>query len=136
METMTGFYPVVMSQDAMRSAEFYVTHFGFERTFSADWYVSLRRGACELALLQNDHPTIPEGFRHRVRGLLLNYEVDDARTAYDRLIGEAGLTLALDLRDEEFGQRHFIVEGPDGVLVDVIEPIEVDAAYAEAYAAV
>jgi hypothetical protein len=40
----------------------------------------------------------------------------------------------LDLRNEAFGQRHFIVEAPDGVLVDVVTPIEPTSEYAGQYA--
>ena len=51
---------------------------------------------------------------------------------YARLQSE-GARIALGLRDEDFGQRHFIVEGPDGVLVDVIRPIPPSAAEAALY---
>lgn len=124
MEKMTSFYPVVMTTDAAAAADFFMQHFGFQQTFAADWYVSLRRGDSELAFLASDHETIPEGFRTPASGLLLNVEVDDARAAHRRLVAEAGLPVALDLRDEVFGQRHFILVAPGGVLVDVIEPIE------------
>jgi hypothetical protein len=36
----------------------------------------------------------------------------------------------LAARNEAFGQRHFIVAAPDGVLVDVITPIEPSDGYA------
>ena len=49
------------------------------------------------------------------------------------MVGERGLTERLPLRDEAFGQRHFIVEAPGGVLVDVIEPIEPSAEFAAAF---
>lgn len=133
METLTGFYPVIMVDDVSAAAGFYTRHFGFETTFEADWYVSLRRDAFELAVLRHDHATIPEGFRRPVSGLLLNVEVDNADAAHRRLVDEAGLAVALTLRDEDFGQRHFIVEAPGGVLVDVIEPIEPKGEYADAY---
>lgn len=134
METMTSFYPVVMTTDAAAAADFFEKHFGFERTFAADWYVSLRRGADELAFLAFDHDTIPDGFGAPARGLLLNVEVHDARAAYRRLVVDGGLECVLELRDEAFGQRHFILLAPGGVLVDVIEPIEPDPGFAAAFA--
>jgi catechol 2,3-dioxygenase-like lactoylglutathione lyase family enzyme len=133
METMTSFYPVVMTADVEEAAAFFVRHFGFETTFSAEWYASLRRGDAELAFLDPAHETIPAGFGRVASGLLLNYEVDDARGAYDRLVLAAGLRVALDLRDEDFGQRHFIVVAPGNVLVDVIQNIPPADAYAGAY---
>lgn len=122
---ITSFYPVLMVRDVAESARFYREELGFQPTFEADWYVSLRHEtAGELAILHDEHDTIPPGFRRPVTGLLLNVEVPDAAAEYERLVGERGLPERLRLRDEPFGQRHFIVEVPGGVLIDVIEPIE------------
>lgn len=35
----------------------------------------------------------------------------------------AGLPILIPLRDEAFGQRHFITADPNDVLIDVIKPI-------------
>lgn len=131
---VTSFYPVIMVDDVAASARFYREVLGFETTFESDWYVSLRFEGGELAVLDRTHETIPDGFRMPVAGLLLNIEVDDATTEHARLVGAAGLVERLALRDEDFGQRHFIVEAPGGVLIDVIEPIEPSAEFAAAYA--
>jgi catechol 2,3-dioxygenase-like lactoylglutathione lyase family enzyme len=133
MMEITSFYPVLMVDDVAAAAEFYREELGFESTFEADWYVSLRFDGGELAILDHRHETIPEGFREPVRGLLLNVEVPDASAEYARLVGKRGLPERLPLRDEAFGQRHFIVEAPGGVLLDVIEPIEPSAEFVAAY---
>ncbi|WP_435743238.1 VOC family protein [Microbacterium sp. PMB16] len=132
---VTSFYPVLMVDDVAGAARFYRDEFGFETTFEADWYVSMRFAGGELAILDRHHETIPEGFREPVSGLLLNVEVTDAATEHARLVGERGLAERLSLRDEAFGQRHFIIEAPGGVLIDVIEPIEPSAEFAAAFAA-
>ncbi|AVT28880.1 glyoxalase/bleomycin resistance/extradiol dioxygenase family protein [Plantactinospora sp. BC1] len=109
---------------------------GFEPTFGADWYVSLRRpgpAGYELALLAHDHPTLPEAYRTPARGLLLNVEVTDVDAEWRRLVLDAGLPAELELRSEDFGQRHFIVADPNGVLIDVITPIPPTATYPEQY---
>ncbi|MBP5802547.1 VOC family protein [Microbacterium maritypicum] len=133
---ITSFYPVLMVDDVATAARFYREELGFEVVFEADWYVSLRDhdGGGELAILDRAHETIPEGFREPVRGLLLNVEVPDAASEHARLVGEQGLPERLPLRDEAFGQRHFIIEAPGGVLIDVIEPIEPSPEFAAAYA--
>ncbi|EID56371.1 VOC family protein [Saccharomonospora xinjiangensis] len=130
---VTSFYPVLMSGDVAAAASFYRTAFGFETTFECDWYVSLRLGSFELAILAHDHATVPEGYRAMPRGVIVNVEVDDVDAVHARLVGDTGLDPVLPLRDEDFGQRHFIVAGPDDVLVDVIQPIEPTAEYAQAY---
>ncbi|TDD64150.1 glyoxalase/bleomycin resistance/extradiol dioxygenase family protein [Jiangella aurantiaca] len=134
---INGFYPVICSTDVAAARDFYVRHFGFAPTFEADWYVSLRHPDApqvELAVVDHRHPTVPERFRQPARGLLLNLEVPDVDEWYARLVDGAHLPVALDLRDEAFGQRHFIVEAPGGVLVDVITPIEPTDEYAAQYA--
>lgn len=133
---LSSFYPVlaVTAADLGPVRDFYVEHFGFEVTFDADWYVSLRRDgkpAYELAVLAFDHPTMPEDARRPVAGLLLNFEVEDVDAEYRRLIQGAGLPLVREIRSEEFGQRHFISRDPAGVLVDVITVIQPTGAFAD-----
>lgn len=130
---LTSFYPVICTDKVAESRDFYVRLFGFEVTFEADWYVSLRRGPYELALLDHTHPTLPESYRDRAAGLLLNFEVGDADAEWERLVEGEGLKPELPLRSEDFGQRHFIVTDPGGVLIDVIQPIEPAGEYAAQY---
>jgi catechol 2,3-dioxygenase-like lactoylglutathione lyase family enzyme len=130
-------YPVLMVEDAKAAADFYIRYFGFEETFSTDWYVSLRHGTrpeSELAFVQASHESIPAEYRTPSRGLLLNLEVDDAAGEYARLVEGSGFEPLLALRDEAFGQRHFIVLDPAGNLVDVIENIPPSEEFAPAYA--
>ncbi|MFI8371429.1 VOC family protein [Streptomyces sp. NPDC085466] len=134
---LRGFYPVLATGDVAAARDFYTRHLGFETTFEADWYVSLRRPDApqyELALLDHTHPTVPDGHRAALRGgLLLNFEVDDVDAEHRRLVTEAGLTELLPLRTEDFGQRHFIVAGPDGVLIDVITVVPPSEEFADRY---
>ena len=48
---------------------------------------------------------------------------------------EAGLPILRSLRDEEFGQRHFITADPGGVMIDVIKPIPPSGDFAAQYQA-
>ncbi|MGH8776407.1 MAG: VOC family protein [Jiangellaceae bacterium] len=133
---LSSFYPVICTDKVAATRDFYVTHFDFEVVFEVDWYVSLRRDgdpSYELAVLDAAHPTIPDGYRRSVTGLLLNFEVEDVDAEYDRLVRGAGLAPNLPLRSEDFGQRHFIVADPAGVLVDVITEIPPSEEFAQHY---
>ncbi|MFI0445740.1 VOC family protein [Actinomadura sp. 6N118] len=133
---LTSFYPVLGATRLAESRDFYIRLFGFEVTFEADWYISLRRDGerpYELALLDFTHPTLPEAYRKPVQGLLLNFEVEDVDAEWERLVVGEGLKPELDIRTEEFGQRHFIVADPDGVLIDVIKEIPPAESYAGNY---
>lgn len=121
----TQFYPVILSDDVPGAARFYMDHFRFRPSFESDWYVHLQSSEDEnvnIAILQGDHETVPEAARGRVSGLLLNFEVEDVDAEYSRAEA-SGLPILLPLKDEPFGQRHFITRDPNGVLIDVIKPI-------------
>jgi uncharacterized glyoxalase superfamily protein PhnB len=131
----TSYYPVIMTDDVAGTAAFYREHFGFEALFSADWYVHLQSRESEhvtLAILDGSHETIPESGRGKVSGLLLNLEVEDVDAVYARLTA-AGLPIRRNIRDEDFGQRHFITADPNGVLIDIITPIPPSAEFAALY---
>ena len=85
-----------------------------------------------MALLSKDHPTVPSSFQKPVQGLILNFEVEDVDAEYQRLIIHEK-PLHLDIRDEEFGQRHFITSDPNGVLIDMIKIIPPSQAFMEQY---
>jgi uncharacterized glyoxalase superfamily protein PhnB len=131
--TLTSFYPVLGTDDVAEAAAYYEHWFGFRRTFTSDWYVSLERDGHELALLDHGHPTVPDGYGAAARGTILNVEVDDVDAEYARLVIEGGLVPVLELRSEPFGQRHFILAAPGSVLVDVITPIPPDSTFAEGF---
>jgi hypothetical protein len=59
-------------------------------------------------------------------------EVDDVDAEHARVRDQ--VRVVLPLRSEAFGERHFIAEGPDGVLVDVITPIPPSGEFADAFA--
>ena len=121
----TQFYPVIMTDDVAGTARFYRDNFRFSPAFESDWYVHLQSSEDEsvnIAVLQGDHETVPEAARGRVSGLIINFEVADVDREFQRAEAN-GLPILLALRDEPFGQRHFITSDPNGVLIDVIKPI-------------
>ncbi|MBL8580696.1 MAG: VOC family protein [Rhizobiaceae bacterium] len=129
----TSYYPVLVTEDVAGTVDFYRRHFAFEPLFEADWYVHLQSHEDEkvtLAVLAAGHETLPVAARNvTAQGLLLNFEVEDVDAVHARLAG-AGLPMLLALRDEPFGQRHFITQDPNGVLIDVIKPIPPSAEFA------
>lgn len=135
---LSSFYPVIGTDHIAEARDFYTKWLGFEITFEADWYISLRRPGTvsyELALLDYTHETVPAAYRKPVQGLLLNFEVDNVDAEWERLVVNGGLQAELEIRTEGFGQRHFIVADPSGVLIDVISEIKPSAEYAEQFSA-
>ncbi len=131
----TSVYPVLMTDRVAATAAFYEAHFGFRSLFSADWYVHLQSTtdpSVNLAILDGSHATIPDIAKGRASGVILNFEVKDVDAEHMRLTA-AGLPVLLPLRDEDFGQRHFITADPNGILIDVIMPIPPKGEFADLY---
>jgi uncharacterized glyoxalase superfamily protein PhnB len=132
----SSFYPVIMTGDVAGTAAFYKTNFRFQALFENDWYVHLQSAedaGVNIGIVQWDHETVPEAGRRQAAGLLINFEVEDVDAEYER-IEALGLKVLLPLRSEAFGQRHFIVSDPNGVLIDVITPIPPSEEYRAQYA--
>jgi uncharacterized glyoxalase superfamily protein PhnB len=133
----TSYYPVIQTDDVAGSAAFYIRHFRFQAMFTADWYVHLQSAedpAVNLAILDGQHSTIPAAGRGMTTGLILNFEVEDVDAEHARARA-AGLPILLPLRDEAFGQRHFITADPIGVLIDIIRPTPPSAEFVAQFAA-
>lgn len=132
---VNSFYPVLMSDKIAATRDFYVQYFGFQITFEADWYVSLKSADSryELAFVAYNHETVVAAYQKPVQGLLLNFEVDDADAEYERLVQTAGLPLKRELVTEDFGQRHFAIADPNGVLIDIIQVVPPSNEYAAQY---
>ncbi|VAW00966.1 Glyoxalase/Bleomycin resistance protein/dioxygenase domain [hydrothermal vent metagenome] len=131
----TSYYPVIQVRDVQASARFYIDNLGFTALYDTDWYVHLQSKDDEtvnLAILRYDHETVPESGRHLSRGLILNFEVEDVDSWYNRA-RKADLPILKSLRDEDFGQRHFITQDDDGILIDIIKPIQPTAQHAGEY---
>ena len=110
--------------DPERSARFLEETFQFEREMAADGFVSLSRPdvAFNVVYLRTGLPT----FKPRERadrtadGILLALVVDDIDAEYKRLIG-AGTAILTPIETEEWGERYFQVEDPNGVIVQLVQ---------------
>ncbi len=128
-------YPVICTRLIDESKDFYTSHFDFVVSFDTDWYLSLRSSDTphfELAFLDPTHPSVPESYQKSAQGILLNFEVPDVDKVYNRLKGK-GLPMLLDIKSEEWGQRHFITQDPNNLLIDVIQNIEPSESFKQQY---
>jgi catechol 2,3-dioxygenase-like lactoylglutathione lyase family enzyme len=121
-------FPVVASDRLEESRDFYAGLLGLDVVFESGWYTLLRcpdAPTVQLGLVAREHPSVPEGFRDAPRGVIVTVEVSDVDA----------VPIVLELRDEEFAQRHFMTRDPDGALVDVVTPIPMSREFARAVAA-
>ena len=133
---MRTLYPVICSDRLPASRDFYARLFDLKAVFDDPaFYVLLqspKNADVQLAFVHRSHDSVPSAFQHSPRGLLVTIEVSSADRLYERATS-LGIPIAQELRDEEFGQRHFMTVDPNGVLVDIVEIIPFASAFAERY---
>jgi catechol 2,3-dioxygenase-like lactoylglutathione lyase family enzyme len=132
---VNALFPDLQSDRLAESRDFYAGLLGMEVAFDSDWYVLLRdprRPRLQLAFVARGHHTVPPADHAAARGVLVTVEVDDVDAVHRRALA-MGAEIAQELRDEEFGQRHFMALDPNGLLVDVYQPIPFSPAFAAAH---
>ncbi len=134
---MKNLYPVIPCGDVAKASSFYEKLLGLKAVFEADWFVQLQYPGAphvEMAFVQVDHPSVPEGFRMLPCGVIVTVETDDVDAVHDGA-RERGNDIVLELRDEDWGQRHFMTRDPEGLLVDVVKVIPPSEEFAASYEA-
>ena len=132
---MNSLFPVLCTDSVSESHTFYKNLFGMQAAFEIDWYVQLQspdNESIQIAFVKADHPSVPRRFQATPAGTIVTLEVNDA-DQYHSKAEELGLAIELSLRDEPWGQRHFMVVDPSGVLVDVVKLIEPSKEFTEHY---
>ncbi len=119
-------FPVFVVKDLDAAKSFYTDGFGFNIVFSGGWYIHLiSQSGVQVGFLLPDQPTQPPMFHQPCsgEGVIFTLEVEDVEAAYAEAKFKS-LSIVLGLRSEDWGQRHFCIEDPNGILLDIIQSIE------------
>lgn len=118
------FWSGVITDKVQTSKDFYVRLFGCEVLYEGEdgWFVLLRLGDSELGFMKPGQASQAEIFRRPFtgQGIWVAVDVDDVDREYAR-IQTLGVEMAVPLRDEPWGDRHFVVVDPNGIGVDVVQ---------------
>jgi catechol 2,3-dioxygenase-like lactoylglutathione lyase family enzyme len=131
----TAFFPVLITDRLPECRDFYVRHFGFDVVFEADWYVQLMsEKRIQLGLMKPDHASQPELLQrgYEGHGVVYSFEVDDVDREYEKLKDD-DVEIVFDIRTEPWGQRHFMILDPAGMVVDVAQLAEPAAEFKASY---
>ncbi len=116
-------HPLTITDKLIETAEFYKTYFEFEEVFTSDWYLQLaHKNGAEIAVMSPNLPNQPEILHQAYSGsgIAFTFETEDATSIYNELKAQQA-PFVYELKDEEWGQRHFILQDPAGVYVDVVQ---------------
>lgn len=102
---------------------FYTGVLGFGVTFENEFYLLLhtpdKKG--EISFLLPNHPSQQPLFQKPFagQGVYFTIEVDDVDALYATL-KKAGADIRIDIRNEPWGDRHFAIQDPNGVGIDIV----------------
>lgn len=113
----------IITTRLIESKKFYTEILNFGVTFENDFYLLLHtpNRENEISFLLPNHPSQQSLFQKEYQGLglYLTIEVEDVDELYHD-IKKKGIEIKIDIRDEPWGDRHFSIEDPNGVGVDIV----------------
>lgn len=113
----------IVTKQLKESKAFYERVLNFGVTFENDFYLLMHtpNHSAEISFLLPDHPTQQPLFQKSFagQGMYLTIEVADVDAEFRR-IKALGIPIAIDIRNEEWGDRHFAIVDPNGVGIDIV----------------
>lgn len=128
-------FPVFVVKRLDKAKTFYGDHFAFKAVFQNEWYLHLAsQSGIQIGFMLPNQATQPDIFHalHGGDGVIFSLEVNDADSAYAHAKSRS-LDIVLELRSEDWGQRHFSVRDPNGIYVDIVQATEPSEEYQEGY---
>lgn len=104
--------------------KFYTGILNFGVTFENEFYLLLHTPGhqAEISFLLPDHPSQQPLFHKpfQGQGMYLTIEVDDVDSLYNEL-KKKGVDIKIDIRNEPWGDRHFAIQDPNGIGIDIVK---------------
>ena len=113
----------IITEKLAESKAFYTQVLQFGVTFENDFYLLLHtpNQEAEISFLLPNHPSQQPLFQKTFtqQGVYLTIEVENVDDYY-RSLKEQGVPIAIDLREEPWGDRHFAIIDPNGIGIDIV----------------
>ncbi|MBP0905037.1 VOC family protein [Mariniflexile gromovii] len=104
--------------------KFYTKILDFGVTFENEFYLLMHtpNKENEVSFLMPNHPSQQPLFQKPFtgEGMYLTIEVDDVDKIYNEL-KKQGVKIEIDIRDEPWGDRHFAIQDPNGIGIDIVK---------------
>jgi len=116
-----GMYAGYVTEDLAATRAFFEHKLGFEALFESEWFVLLALEGNQIGLLRPEQDGQAPLFRRAYpgHGAWITFSVPDVDEVHRRAQA-AGIPIAVPLRDEPWGERHFSVIAPNGLALDFV----------------
>lgn len=113
----------IITDKLSETKEFYTKVLGFGVTFENEFYLLMHTPGkqAELSFLLPEHSSQQPLFQPAFagKGVYLTIEVEDVDAVYKEL-KQKNVKIIIDIRDEPWGDRHFAIQDPNGVGIDIV----------------
>ena len=113
----------IITEKLAESKAFYTQVLQFGVTFENDFYLLLHtpNQEAEISFLLPNHPSQQPLFQKPFtqQGVYLTIEVENVDDYYHKL-KEQDVPIAIALREEPWGDRHFAIIDPNGIGIDIV----------------
>ena len=113
----------IITPKLKESKDFYTTVLNYSVAFENEFYILMHApdNTPAVAFLLPNHPSQQPVFQPAFQGtgMFFTIEVRDVDAEFKR-IKSLGIPIAIELRDEPWGDRHFAVVDPNGVGIDIV----------------
>ena len=114
----------IVTNKLAETKTFYTTILGFGVTFENEFYLLLHtpNKDAEISFLLPNHPSQQPLFQKPFngQGMYLTIEVDDVDKIYNELKAK-GVDIKIEIRNEPWGDRHFAIQDPNGIGIDIVK---------------
>ena len=114
----------IITEKLAETKKFYTEVLDFGITFENEFYLLMHTPgkSSEISFLLPNHPSQQALFQKPFKGegMYLTIEVDDVDSLYQTL-KKKGVTIKIDLRNEPWGDRHFAIQDPNGIGIDLVK---------------
>jgi catechol 2,3-dioxygenase-like lactoylglutathione lyase family enzyme len=113
----------IVTSKLVATKTFYTSLLGFGVSFENEFYLLLHTPGkeAEISFLLPDHPSQQPLFHPAFtgKGMYLTIEVEDVDKVYTEL-KKKGVEIKIDIRNEPWGDRHFSIQDPNGINIDIV----------------
>lgn len=114
----------IVTSKLAETKKFYTTVLGFGVTFENEFYLLMHtpNKEAEISFLLPNHPSQQALFHKPFagEGMYLTIEVDDVDKVYAD-IKKKKVDIKIDIRNEPWGDRHFAIQDPNGIGIDLVK---------------
>lgn len=114
----------IITEKLAATKAFYTEILGFGVSFENEFYLLMHTPGqtAELSFLLPDHHSQQPLFQPAFagQGVYLTIEVDDVDQLY-REMKKKNVDIKIDIRDEPWGDRHFAIQDPNGIGIDLVK---------------